>query len=53
MHTTNKGPRPSVSQIVNELDVFPKLPRECKKSTWSGGLGNYIRLKISSLQLLF
>ncbi|CAH8430195.1 unnamed protein product [Schistosoma curassoni] len=38
VHTTNKGPRPSVSQIVNELDVFPKLPRECKKSTWSGGL---------------
>ncbi|VDP24108.1 unnamed protein product [Schistosoma margrebowiei] len=38
VHTTNKGPGPSVSQIVNELDVFPKLPRECKKSTWSGGL---------------
>ncbi|CAH8429390.1 unnamed protein product [Heterobilharzia americana] len=34
----NEELRPTVSQKISNLDVFTKLPQECKKSTWSGGL---------------
>ncbi|VDQ11066.1 unnamed protein product [Trichobilharzia regenti] len=34
----NEGIKPVISQRIHELDIFPKLPPECKKSTWAGGL---------------
>nr|CAX73187.1 Endoplasmic reticulum-Golgi intermediate compartment protein 2 [Schistosoma japonicum] len=35
---TDTDSRPTITKLINELDVFPKLPKECKKSTWGGGL---------------
>ncbi|CAH8824023.1 unnamed protein product [Trichobilharzia szidati] len=34
----NERIKPAISQRIHELDIFPKLPAECKKSTWAGGL---------------
>lgn len=39
----------SALEFVQTLDVFPKLPKECQKSTEFGGLGRLIASVIAPL----